>query len=107
MSNEDPFANVKRPAVSFKDVPVGGIVTILIAAPAAKVQSRDFETGEPDHWDDARTQPKYSAVVNGTVDGEDRALWAQIPSALFAAIAEAQQKAGQKIDTGGTLRIKR
>jgi hypothetical protein len=97
---------VKRPAVSFKDTAIGEVVTMLVAEPASKVHSRDYESGEPAYWDDARTQPKYAAVVNGSIDGEDVSLWAQMPSALFAAIADAQVKAGQKIDTGGTLRVK-
>lgn len=106
MTNDDPFASVSRPAVSFKDSKIGDTVTLIVSDPASKVHSRDFETGEPAYWDDARTQAKYSAVVNGTIDGEEKALWAQMPSALFAAIAEAQKQAGQKIDAGGTLRIK-
>lgn len=108
MSYEDPFASaVKVPSVSWRDVQVGQTVTMVVSGPAKKVQSRDFETGQPAYWDEARTQPKYSAVVNGTVDGEDRAIWAQIPSALFAAIGKAQADAGAKIDAGGTLRIQR
>lgn len=103
----DPFAGaVKVPAVSFKGKTVGATVTMTVSGPAKLVQTRDFETGQPAFWDEAQTQPKMAAVVNGTVDGEEMALWATKPSAMFTAIAEAQAKAGQRIDAGGTLRIK-
>lgn len=107
MTDIDPFAGgVKVAALSFKDQPVGATVIMQVTGPAKLVQSRDFETGEPAYWDEAHTQPKMSAVVNGTVDGEERALWAQKPSAMFTAIAEAQTKAGERIAAGGTLKIK-
>jgi hypothetical protein len=108
MSFDDPFAEgQKTPAVSLKDVPVGGEVKLHVTGPARKVQSREFETGQLAYWDEARTQPKYSAVLPVQLNGEDRALWAQMPSALFAAISAAQAQAGQRIDDGGTLTLKR
>lgn len=108
MSFDDPFAGAeKAPSVKWGEVPVGGVVKFHVDEPAKLVQSRDFETGEPAFWDDARTQPKMAAVLNGTVDGERRSIWAQKPSALFAAIGEAQSKAGERIDAGGVLYVKR
>ena len=107
MTGEDPFATLKVPSVSWRDVPVGGIISMVVTRAASKTQSRDYETNQPSYWDDAKTQPKYSAVVNGIVYGEERSIWAQIPSSLFAAISDAQKASGQRIDVGGTLLIRR
>ncbi len=67
------------------------------------MQSRDFETGEAAKWPDGN--PKMSVVTTLRVNGEERGLWAKKPSALFAAIGEAQKKAGQLIRIGGTIRV--
>lgn len=100
--DDDPFAGgVKTPSVSFKGAPIGAKVEMRITAKPELVQSRDFETGKPATWDDGN--PKMSAVVKGTVNGEERAFWAQKPSSLFAAIAKAQETAGARLAPGGTL----
>ena len=103
----DPFeGGTSVPSLSFKDAPVGTTYTGTITEAASLVQSRDYETGEPAFWDDARTQPKMSAVLRLEVDGEERSLWAQKPSAMFAALAEAQKAAGSRFEVGGTLAVK-
>lgn len=108
MSNEDPFAEgVKSPALSWTTVAVGQVIKITVTEAPTKVHSRDFTTGQPAYWDEAKTQPKYSAVFKGTVNGEERSIWAQMPSALFRAISEAQKNAGVKIGVGGELLVKR
>lgn len=102
----DPFAGggEKRPAVSFKDKPVGTVITMLVVDSPKLVQSRDYETGEPATWPDGN--PKMSVVTEVLVDGEEMSLWAAKPSSLFAALAEAQRSAGARIATGGTLAVK-
>ena len=104
MAYVDPFeGGSKTTAVSFSDARPGDSFTLIITKLPESVQSRDFETGQPAVWDDGN--PKMSAVVTGTVNGEEKAVWARRPSALFAAIAEAQTVAGAKIAPGGTLTI--
>lgn len=100
----DPFAGgTSTPALSFKDAPVGTSYTCTVVEAPTLLQSRDFETGNPASWPDGN--PKMSAVVKVTVNGEERSIWAAKPSALFAAIASAQQASGQQIAPGGTLVI--
>lgn len=98
---DDPFAHEKRPSVSFNGAAVGTTRTIKVTSHAQLKQSRDFETGEPAFWPDGN--PKMSAIIEGTLDGEAVALWAAKPSAMFTAIAEAQRTAGEQIAPGGTL----
>ena len=106
----DPFeGGTSVPSLSFKDAPVGTTYTGTITEPASLVQSRDYETGEPAFWDVEQKQPKMSAVLRLAVkelDGEERSVWAQKPSALFAALADAQRAAGARFEAGGTLAIK-
>lgn len=102
MSN-DPFSTSSAPSLSFKGAPIGTSYTVEVTEGASLVQSRDYETGDPAFWPDGN--PKMSAVLKGTVDGEERSVWAAKPSALFAAIAAAQKTAGQQIAPGGTLVI--
>jgi hypothetical protein len=47
-----------------------------------------------------------SVVLVLSIDDEERSVWAQKPSALFAAIGEAQKAAGKRIEVGGVLAIK-
>lgn len=106
--DEDPFGS-GSPAVSWKDVPVGTVVTMQVTDAAKLVQSRDFKTKEPATWPDGN--PKMSVVINGTVNGEERSLWAPKPSALFAAIGDAQKAAGangrpHRLREGDTLAVK-
>jgi hypothetical protein len=107
VSVDDPFADSdKTPSLSLKDVPVGGTVTINVTAKPNLAQQRDFETGQPATWPDSG-DAKMAVVINGTVNGDERALWCPKPSALFAAVGKAQSEAGALIDAGGVLTLKR
>ena len=103
----DPFAgSTKTPSVSFKDLPVGSSQTGTVVEAPKMVQSTNFDTGEPDFWDAARTQPKMSVVTRLRMDdGEERSLWAQKPSAMFRAIGDAQQKAGKLLGVGDKVTV--
>lgn len=101
----DPFAGGdKVPSLSFKDKPEGTFYTGIVTEKPTMVQSRNFDTGEPDHWPDGK--PKMSAVVRFKVGEEEFSIWAQKPSSMFTAIAEAQREAGARIEVGGTLTVK-
>lgn len=101
---DDPFAtSEKHPSISFKDKPVGTRVVGKVIERPQLVQARDFETGERATWDDGN--PKMTVVTTIEVNGEKYGLWAPKPSALFAAIADAQQKAGSTIAPGGTISV--
>jgi hypothetical protein len=92
------------PSISFKDAPVGASITGKVTEAPVLVQSRDFDTGYPAFWPD--NNPKMSVVTKIVLaSGEERGLWAAKPSAMFAAIAEAQKTAGALIAVGGTLTI--
>lgn len=101
--NIDPFDQIKAPSLSFKDAAIGTSYTGVVDDSPNLVQSRDFDTGDLATWPDGN--PKMSAVINLIVGGELRSLWAQKPSALFAAITEARQSAGVPIAKGGTLTV--
>ena len=106
----DPFAGgTSTPSVSWKDAPIGTVVEGIIIEPPELVQSRDFETSEPAFWPAKPGQqpnPKMAVVVKLSIDGDERALWAVKPSALFAAVADSIKKAGASLTVGGTLAIK-
>jgi len=92
------------PSISFKDAPVGASVTGKVTEAPVLVQSRDFDSGNPAFWPDGNA--KMSVVTKIVLaSGEERGLWAAKPSAMFAAIAEAQKTAGALIAVGGTLTI--
>lgn len=101
----DPFGESDAPAYSWKDKTVGHVITLLVGDHPKMVQSRDFKTKKPAVWDDGN--PKYSVVINGTIDGEEYGLWMNKPSAMFGAIKEATKAAGKKgIAPGDTLMVK-
>lgn len=101
----DPFLEGdKAPAISFANAPIGTVITVQVTDGPKKVQGKDFKTGDPAVWPDGN--PKYSAVINGTVDGEPRSVWAQIPSDLFAKLKDAQKALGRSVRDGDTLAIK-
>lgn len=105
----DPFAGGESvPALSFKDAAVGTTHEGVVTAPAELVQGKDFETGEPAVWKnkDGSTSPKYSVVLRLEVDGEERSLWAVKPSAMFAALKDAQTKAGKPFEVGGKIAVR-
>lgn len=100
----DPFAVYeKTPSVSFKDMPIGTTYTGTVVEAPQIVQSRDFDTGDPEFWPDGNK--KLSVVTMLEINGEHRGLWAGKPSAMFRAMADAQQAAGAQIQVGGTLTV--
>jgi hypothetical protein len=101
---DDPFATSERhPSLSFKDKPIGTRYVCKVVERPNMVQARDFETGERATWDDGN--PKMTVVTGVEVNGERMSLWAPKPSAMFAAMGEAQQQAGAQIAPGGTLTV--
>lgn len=100
----DPFATQeKTPSISFKDKPIGTTYTGTVIEAPTTVQARDYDTGEPAFWPDGNK--KLTVVTILDVNGEHMGLWAPKPSAMFRAIAEAQQTAGAQIQVGGTLTV--
>lgn len=99
----DPFASTGAPSVSFNNMPVGTSYTGTVLELPAMVQARDFETGNPATWPDGN--PKMTVVTKLSIDGEERSLWAPKPSAMFAAISDAQKAAGAALAIGGTLTV--
>jgi hypothetical protein len=105
----DPFAESSgAPALSFKDKPIGTTYTVQVTDSPKKVQGKDFVTGRPAVWHnkDGSTSPKYSAIINGTLDGEPVSVWATIPSDLFAKLKAAQQELGRSVRAGDTIAIR-
>lgn len=112
MTTPDPFAGGDGvPAVSFKEAPIGTTITLTVTKAPELVQELVYGTKDKATWplkvgETGPPQPKMAAVVQGLVDGEERALWASKPSAMFAAIKEAQVAAGATIAPGGTLSVR-
>jgi len=109
----DPFyGGEKVPTLSWRDLPVGSTFTVEVLEEAKALQGRNYDTNEPDWWDAARTQPKMNAVINVLVRqgphsvGEQRSIWAQIPSKMFLALKDAQKAAGAKLAPGGILHLR-
>lgn len=106
----DPFleSGEKTPAISFKNAPIGTVITVQVTDSPKKIQGKEFGTENPAVWrnKDGTTSPKYSAVINGTVDGEPRSIWATIPSDLFAKLKAAQTELGRSVRDGDTIAIK-
>ena len=99
----DPFAGGESvPSLSFKDLPVGTTYTGIVLEEPQVVQARDYETGQPAFWPDGNQ--KKTIVIRLEVDGEERSLWAPIPSAMKTAIAEA--KGTNLIEKGGILAVR-
>ena len=102
---DDPLSYEKAPSLSFRDAAVGTMYKGVITSRPKLVQSRDFESGEPKTWSDGN--PVMSVVIMLDVQGEARSLWAQKPSAMFAALVAAQKEAGVgPMEEGGTLYVK-
>jgi hypothetical protein len=109
----DPFSGGEKvPSLSWKDLPIGSTFSLEVLEAAKPLQSRNFESGELDYWDAERQRPKMAAVVNVRVlqgphsVGEDRSIWAQIPSNMFVAIKEAQKTADARLTPGGKLHLR-
>lgn len=100
----DPFGGGEsHPSISWKGVAFGTTYTGEVAEKPTVVQSRNFETGEPDTWPDGN--PKMVVCTTLKIGDDLWNLWAAMPSALFAAIKAAQVKAGSVIDKGGILTV--
>jgi hypothetical protein len=109
----DPFyGSEKIPSLSWKGLPPGSTFELIVLDAAKAIQSRNFESGQPDYWDAEKTRPKMAAVLNVLVvsgphsAGEDRSIWAQIPSNMFIALKEAQKTAESRFAPGGTLYLR-
>lgn len=101
----DPFAGAESfPSLSFKDKPVGTSYTGTVTSEPSLVQSRNFDSRQPEFWSDGN--PKMTVATNLRLDsGEEVCLWASKPSAMFRAIADAAKNAGTKVSTGGRLTV--
>ena len=107
----DPFTGSDSvPSLSFKDAPIGTVHEGTIVESAVWVHSRNFDTGLPDYWPTKAGEtpsPKMAAVIKiALTNGEEAAIWAIKPSALYAAINDAAKHAGRQIEIGGTLAVK-
>ena len=118
-NDTDPFAGGEStPALSFKDEPIGTVKTITVTEPAKLLQSHDYDSGDLLYWVPGQRgktsttpsdSPVMAAVINGTDDeGVERSVWARKPSALFAAIKDAQAAVadGYRLKAGDKLAIK-
>lgn len=112
--DNDPFAGgEKTPSLSFDKKPIGTSYTGKVTKLPEMVQSRDYLSGDPVFWKTTGKgkttmdtgQPVMSAVTVLNVDGEERSLWAQKPSAMWAAISSAQRELGRSMRIGDTLTV--
>lgn len=104
---QDPFAGGdSAPSISWKGAEIGTVVTLEVTDYPIQTQGKDFKTKLPATWPDGN--PKLVAGIPGTVNGEPRMLWANVPSALFGAIKDAIKASGEKgpIKPGDTLSVK-
>lgn len=109
----DPLAgHDKRPAVSFKDLPVGTVKRLTVESFARTAQTTVFGSNPPKlaYWPGnapgEQGNPKMAVVFDVLEDGEEKSLWAPIPSSLKSALMKAQGDSGQRISPGGTLLVK-
>lgn len=93
--------STSAPSVKFPTIGTRHVMKVT-AWPSQK-QSKNFETGQPEFWPDG--QPKKVILVEVEIDGVAHALWVTPGTALYAAINEAQQAAGQEVGPGGTLTV--
>ena len=106
----DPLAAGSRGSISWEvargvSVPPGTRRLLAVYEPAEVVQARDYDTGMPKVYPDSG-QPVWQ-VVFGVIDenGERKGLYFGRPSAGQAALLEAQNAAGAKIEAGGLIDI--
>jgi hypothetical protein len=100
-SADEAFGGESRSAISWEQsrgvsVPVGTRRLLLVESGPDVSHGRNFSTGELEYWPDGN--PKWKITVQ-VVDenGEDYGLWMSKPSAMGAAIADAEKIAGFKI----------
>lgn len=103
--DDDPLLGDSLPSLSFKDAVVGTTYSGVITKRARLLQQRDFDTQQPATWEDGN--PKMAVVIDLLIGDEKYALWAPKPSAMFAALIDAQKAAGAgTMVEGGVLHIK-
>ena len=108
----DPFDYEKIPSLSWKGLPPGSTFVLEVLEAAKSLQTTNFESQEPAFWDKEKQRPKMAAVIHVRVAsgphsvGEERNIWATIPSNLFVAIREALKKADTKAAPGGVLSLR-
>jgi hypothetical protein len=108
--NYDPLASaIKRPAVSWKDVPVNQVKSLKVESFSREAQTTVFGSNPPAlaYWEnkDGTKAPKMAVVFDVEEDGEQKSLWLPKPGSGLTAVAQAQTDAGQRIGPGGTLEI--
>lgn len=102
----DPFAGgTTVPSISFKDMPIGTTFSGTVTEAPQLIQARDFDTGQPAFFPDGNAKMTVVTKLALEPTGEERSLWAAKPSAMFAAIAQAQKDAGTQIAVGGHLSV--
>jgi hypothetical protein len=99
--NGNLFDRSKAPSVAFKIVGQGHTMKIT-DWPSLK-DSKNFETGQVERWQDG--SPKKIILVPVSINSEAHALWVTPGTALFAAVEAAQNAAGAEIAPGGTLSV--
>lgn len=113
MTNIDDFmSGGDKIAAGFtKHSPVGTVVKGIVLD-ADVMQCRNFETNEPEWWDEARTQPKQQLVVTlqtelSDSDDDDgrRKLYAKKPGEMLTAIHSVSLGAGKPLRPGGELAV--
>ncbi len=109
----DPLLGAeKRPAVSFKDLPVGTVKTLEVESFSREAQTTVYGSNPPrlafwpGNTPGEQGNPKMAVVFDVLENGEPKSLWAPIPSSLRFALAKAQTEAGKRIGPGGTLRVR-
>jgi hypothetical protein len=101
----DPFdVPPSVPSLSFRDAPIGTSFTGKVCRLPNLVQSRDFEDNTLKFWPDGN--PMMAAVFHITLpNGDERSVWAQKPSSLFAAVTDAQNALKHRMALGDTVTI--
>lgn len=101
------------PAISWRDKPIGATVSGIICEEPAVSQQRDYDTGEPEFWDDEKTRPKMVLILTVKTDLRDpsridddgaRRIFFQGKS-LADGIREQARKAGGKLLVGGHVTV--
>jgi hypothetical protein len=99
---DDPFAP-KPKAISFEDMPVPTkMIGTLIQRPKV-LRQLQYKTRKPLSWESG--EPMQVAVVVWERAGKRESLWAKMPSALFAALVDATEQAGESMRPGGVLEV--
>lgn len=118
-NNEFLAGGQKTPSVSWRDVPVGTVVSGTIAREPRTMQSRDIDDGSLEWWDaPANTQPKMQMAIyldTGTVHPDPAqypdhdgvwALYVRQSTQMHKQLREAIRLSGAKgLDIGGRLTV--